>query len=105
MNEPQGTDAAWAATARKLITLTDTLEGASPSQINYKYINGDDYASTNDWLGQNAKYFPLKGENILYEGHVYFDTNAGGSYSDLTELVDENVGVQRVTPWLKWLET
>lgn len=105
MNEPQGTDGAWAATAQKLVTLTDTLEGASPKQVNYKYINGDGYASTNDWLGQNVEYFPLKGRNILYEGHVYFDANAGGGYKDLTELVDENVGVQRVTPWVKWLET
>jgi len=98
MNEPMGTQGRWTAIAQSVV---NAIRAVDPKT--YIFVNGDQWATPLNWVAANPG-FPLQGENLVYEAHLYFDKNAGGSYADANEQIDPQVGVNRLTPFVNWLK-
>lgn len=98
MNEPMGTQGRWTGIAQSVV---NAIRAVDPKT--YIFVNGDQWATPLNWVAANPG-FPLQGENLVYEAHLYFDKNAGGSYVDANEQIDPQVGVNRLTPYVNWLK-
>jgi aryl-phospho-beta-D-glucosidase BglC (GH1 family) len=98
MNEPMGTQGRWAGIAQSVVNAIRTVDATT-----YIFVNGDAWATPLNWATANPG-FPLQGENLVYEAHLYFDKNAGGGYADAAEQIDPQVGVNRLTPYINWLK-
>ncbi len=98
MNEPRNPDGTWGAIAQPLVNAIRAIDATTPITI-----SGEGYSSAEGWVGNNPT-FPLTGTNLIYEAHVYFDAPGSGVYSDRSEAIDPQIGVNRVTPWVTWLQ-
>lgn len=98
MNEPMGTQGRWTGIAQSVINAIRAVDAKT-----FIFVNGDAWATPLNWVSANPG-FPLKGENLVYEAHLYVDKNAGGSYSDASEQIDPQTGVNRLKPFADWLE-
>lgn len=98
MNEPMGTNGRWAGIAQSVINAIRAVDAKT-----YIFVNGDSWASPLNWVSANPG-FPLKGDNLVYEAHLYVDKNAGGGYADANEQIDPQTGVNRLKPFADWLE-
>ena len=71
-------------------------------------VGGDSWSSAERWKEESdgLKNLVDPSDKIIYEAHVYFDENAGGfygaSYDD--EGATPNTGVDRVSPFVDWLQ-
>lgn len=48
--------------------------------------------------------FPLKGDNLIYEAHMYPDADASGQFLWRDEPIDPTVGIRRLKPFFDWLK-
>lgn len=99
MNEPMGTEGRWAAGAQRCVDAIRALDGETPI-----IIAGDGFSTAEGWVSQNAEYFPLRGEGLIYEAHIYFDYDASGCYDDREEAIHPDKGVARAVPFFNWLK-
>ncbi|MGO8988517.1 MAG: glycoside hydrolase family 5 protein, partial [bacterium] len=70
------------------------------------YVEGDGWASAYNWLTKNGSLKITDPANkIIYEAHLYFDGNGSGTYSQTYDQQGAypNWGVDRVQPFLNWL--
>lgn len=99
MNEPKGTQGRWAAGAQRCVDAIRAVDPHTPIAI-----GGDGFSTAQFWEDQNGAYFPLRGEHLLYEAHIYLDRDTSGRYADLNEDIHPNRGVARAVPFFNWLK-
>src|SRR5690606_3550908 len=62
-------------------------------------VAGDSWSSAERWLAfsGNLKYLKDPSNNLIFEGHIYFDDDASGSYRDSyeNEGASEATGISR----------
>lgn len=70
-------------------------------------VAGDDWSSAERWIQQSDTLKNLidPAENLMFEAHVYFDSDASGSYKNSYDVEECNPekGVERVKPFVDWL--
>ena len=106
MNEPHDLlpNATWFDISQSIIN------GIRINDKNTKIIvGGDSWSSAERWLNysDNLKNLSDSSNKIIYEAHVYFDDDASGQYNGTydNEGAYPNIGVDRVTPFVNWLNT
>lgn len=71
-------------------------------------VGGDDWSSAERWLQQSdtLKHLIDPSNNLMFEAHVYFDSDASGSYKNSYEEegCTPQKGVERVRPFVEWLK-
>lgn len=104
MNEPHDTNGKWPQAA-----LAAARAIRSVDREHWILVAGDSWSSAERWPKVNLQLiddaFMRDPDNkLIYEGHVYFDSNASGTYKDKNEEFDPMIGVRRVEPFVKWLK-
>lgn len=105
MNEPYNmpTKTAWFDIAQVIINSVRKVDTKTPI-----LVGGDFWSSASRWqeLSYHLKDLKDPNNNLIFEAHVYFDEDASGSYkrSYEEEKAHENVGVDRVKPFVAWLK-
>jgi len=103
MNEPHDTGNTWPHTAQVAIDAIRKVD-----QRHTIIVPGDQWSSTRAWPNANPNLLDVKdpSNKIVYEGHVYFDADGSGVYKHTydEDHVQPNVGVDRVTPFVTWLQ-
>lgn len=101
MNEPHDALAYWPTAAQHAINAVRTVDHVRPI-----YVEGSGWSGTSRWHYYNDPLLKLKdpANNIIFEGHVYFDENSGGNYGAVNmESFDTDIGVRKVQPFIDWL--
>ena len=103
MNEPHNmlTSTPWETIAQECIDAIRTIDTKTPI-----IIEGNEYASSSKWTNLNLKLHELTdpSNKLIFQAHVYFDNDASGKYvkSYDAENATENIGVERLTPFVEW---
>jgi aryl-phospho-beta-D-glucosidase BglC (GH1 family) len=104
MNEPHdmGSADAWPTAAQAAVNAIRAT-GAAETIL----VSGNAWSSAHLWPTANANLLindPLN--NLKYEAHVYFDDDHTGTYDEsyLGEGATPNIGVERLQPFLNWLQ-
>jgi aryl-phospho-beta-D-glucosidase BglC (GH1 family) len=104
MNEPHDTGNTWPHTAQIAIDGIRTVD-----RRHTIILSGDQWSSARAWPVANPNLLEVRDlcNRLLYEGHVYFDADNSGVYKHTydEDHVEQNVGVQRVMPFVAWLQT
>ncbi len=106
MNEPYGmlANVPWRDIAQEAINAIRTVDTKTMIMV-----SGDSYSSASRWqqVSDNLKTLTDPNDNLIFQAHVYFDQDAGGTYEGTYEQegASANVGVQRLTPFVNWLKT
>ena len=109
-SEGGGEDLAiWPAYARAAVAAIRAIDGANPI-----YVAGNEWSSSMAMPTKNPG-FPLEGENLIYEVHMYLDARSSGHSFDFdTEVaknfsagfggrpIDMDTGVKRLQPAIDW---
>ncbi len=113
MNEPHGMSKTepWFTIAQKVIYAIRRVDTETPI-----IISGDGYSSALRWteLSDNLRNLDDPSNKLIYQAHVYFDKNQGGTYGSYVngefvpstyaaEGADPQTGVNRVKPFVEWL--
>ena len=104
MNEPSNmpSPATWPAAAQAAVDAIRAVDMQTPI-----YVEGDHWATAANWTQFNGNlHINDLANKIIYEAHVYFDSNGSGQY---TQTYDQqgatpNTGVQDVQSFLGWLQ-
>jgi endoglucanase len=109
MNEPydMGDANRWRNIAQYTINAIREIDTKTPI-----IVSGDDWSSSRNWEKASGNLVDLTdpaGKDLIYQAHVYFDLYAGGSrvgdgYTYETEQAYPMVGVDRIRPFVKWLQ-
>ncbi|WP_029904975.1 glycoside hydrolase family 5 protein [Prevotella sp. 10(H)] len=105
MNEPHDLldSTSWAKIAQACIIQIRKIDTKTPI-----IVSGDSWSSAERWLefSDNLKNLYDPSNNLIFEAHVYFDKDASGSYkySYDEEMANPYIGIERVQPFVKWLE-
>lgn len=71
-------------------------------------IAGNNYADIEHWVQQSdgLKYLSDPANKIIYDAHCYFDFDYSGRYRLPYDAnnVNENIGIKRARPFIKWLK-
>lgn len=71
-------------------------------------VEGDHYANANVWekFSDNLKYLKDPSNKIVFNAHCYFDHDVSGRYTKSYEHegAHEQIGVQRVKPFIDWIK-
>ena len=106
MNEPHDmlADTPWFDIAQEIINGIRTSD--TSTRI---LVGGDRWSSAEFWpsASDNLKNLSDPSNNLTFEAHCYFDNNSSGRYNQNydDEGGSPNRGIERVTPFLNWLET
>jgi endoglucanase len=102
MNEPHGTKGLWPAAAQACVDAIREVDMAHTI-----LVCGDGWSGAHSWPSINGKFLLSDPANrLVYEAHQYFDSNNSGSYKKSydDEGAHPTVGVERLQPFIKWLE-
>lgn len=105
MNEPHDMreDTPWFDIAQEIINSIREVDTK-----NAIAVGGDSWSSADRWLEQsdNLKNLSDPANNLIFEGHVYFDHDASGAYrgSYDEEGATPTIGIERVAPFVTWLK-
>jgi aryl-phospho-beta-D-glucosidase BglC (GH1 family) len=99
----------WATYAQAAVTAIRVLDGTKPI-----YVSGNGWSSCINYTQLNPN-FPLTGNNLVYEFHLYLDATSGGFRFDWDDEagkhfsagegnvdISTNTGVNRLSPILAW---
>lgn len=108
MNEPNNmpTATAWTDAAQAAITAIRTVDMSAPI-----YVEGNHWANSYDWSTVNPGFTTLNdpANNLIFEAHVYLDSNDSGTNYDWAQQaslgVTTQTGVQRLQDFVTWLQT
>lgn len=71
-------------------------------------VGGDSWSSAEKWMkySDNLKNLTDNSNKLIFEAHVYFDSDASGRYAKTYDKdgVNPYTGVERVTPFVNWLK-
>lgn len=106
MNEPHDL----LSNASLFDTAQSIINGIRIHDQNTKIIvGGDSWSSAERWMEFSANLKDLSDayNNLIFEAHVYFDNDASGTYNEDYDLEGAypNIGIDRVTPFINWLQT
>ncbi|MBH3439810.1 glycoside hydrolase family 5 protein [Pseudomonas lutea] len=102
MNEPNGAVAYWPTAAQYAI---NGIRQADKAHL--IFAEGNAWASAERWPVWSDSLKDLKDpvNKLIYEAHVYFDADGGGSYTQLSaDSLSAQAGVNRVKPFVEWLK-
>lgn len=72
-------------------------------------VGGDNWSSAEKWVqsSDDLKNLIDPAANLVFEAHVYFDKNSSGRYKKSydNEGAYPTIGIDRVQPFLNWLQT
>ena len=101
----------WFTIAQKVIYAIRRVDTKTPI-----IISGDGWSSAARWeqYSDNLRSLDDPSNKLIYQAHVYFDKNQGGTYGSYVEGVfvpstyasegaDPQTGVNRVKPYIEWL--
>jgi hypothetical protein len=97
MNEPMGVGGNWAQSAQRCIDAIRALDADTPI-----IVAGDRFSTAQFWVEVNRD-FPLRGNHLIYEAHLYLDRDTSGNYADREEDIHPDIGVYRTVPFFNWL--
>lgn len=105
MNEPHSTNGKWpeaALAASKAIRQID--------RDGWIYVAGDRWSSAFHWPSYNTQlvtdpWMREPANNLVYEAHLYLDTDYSGTYANRIAEIDPMIGVNRAKPFVEWLRT
>lgn len=102
-NEPKNTHGTWKSIAQATI-----LEIRQVDTLHTIIVSGDEYSAANQWLKFSEDYHKIYDpeDNIMFEAHQYFDQSNTGAYKNSydEDKTYENIGVERVSVFVKWLK-
>ncbi len=103
MNEPHdmGGATVWPTDAQAAVNAIRTVDMHTPI-----YVEGDGWSSAATWQTVNGNLNIADPANkIVYEAHLYFDSNNSGTYSGTydQEGAYPTIGVDRLQPFADWL--
>lgn len=100
-HEMQGFD--WFTTAQEAIHSIRQADSR-----NHIIISGENYAAAESWqqYSDQLKFLKDPQDKLIYNAHCYFDIDFTGKYfySYEQNQVDDQTGVNRVTPFVNWLK-
>ena len=106
MNEPHDllANATWFNIAQEVIN------GIRTNDLTTRIIvGGDSWSSAERWMqySDNLKNLSDPSNKLIFEAHVYFDNDASGAYDSTYDIEGAypNIGVDRVTPFVNWLQS
>jgi endoglucanase len=104
MNEPHDDSGTWVSSAAQY-----GVNGVRQSDTtHYVIVEGDSYAGAQSWMSVSQNLNVTDPSNkVLYSAHTYWDSNNSGTYTSTsfdTNNCYPNVGVDRVAPFLYWLQ-
>jgi aryl-phospho-beta-D-glucosidase BglC (GH1 family) len=104
MNEPHdmGATNVWPSAAQAAVSAIRSVDMLTPV-----LVEGTQWASALWWPGDNGSlHIADPGNKLLYEAHLYFDSDGSGTYkqSYAASGAYPNVGVDRLQPFLTWLK-
>ena len=78
-------------------------------RFTYLLIEGNNYSNAATWLSFNdeLKYLQDPSNKLIFNAHCYFDADFSGRYkkSFIEDGASLNIGVERITPFIEWLQT
>jgi endoglucanase len=103
MNEPYDTEGHWPDAAQAAVSAIRDVDAER-----LILVPGDHWSDAHLWMENNADldvHDPVG--NLMYEAHVYFDSDHSGRYDQSydDEGAYEWVGVDRVRPFIEWCES
>ena len=104
MNEPydMGGTNVWPSAAQAAVNAIRSVDMLTPV-----LVEGTQWASAYWWPSDNGSLHVTDPANrLLYEAHLYFDSDGSGTYTQTYAQSGAypNVGVDRVQPFLTWLQ-
>ncbi len=105
MNEPHGMlhTTPWADIAQAIITEIRNVDAETTI-----VVAGDSWSSAERWpsASDNLKNLNDPSDNLIFEGHVYFDDDASGKYDQDYdgEGANPNIGITRTAPFVNWIK-
>ena len=106
MNEPHDllANATWFNIAQEVINGIRTNDPTTRI-----IVGGDSWSSAERWMqySDNLKNLSDPSNKLIFEAHVYFDNDASGAYDASYDIEGAypNIGVDRVTPFVNWLQS
>lgn len=103
MNEPHDmlTSSPWNTIAQQCINAIREVDNQTPI-----IIEGNEFASSSKWtnLSKDLKDLDDSSNKLIFEAHCYFDNDASGNYAGSydREQATEQVGVERLRPFVEW---
>jgi endoglucanase len=102
MNEPRDTGGKWPQMAQA------GMDGVrSVDRVTKVFIAGEGSSRAGDWRTFNESLNVIDvAHNHVYEAHVFFDHDGSGVYSGSYDMEGghDDVGVERLTPFVAWLK-
>ena len=104
MNEPHDMPAAdtWKLAAQAAVDAIRLVD-----MDNIIYVEGNNWASAQNWLASNANLFIFDpAGKLIYQAHQYFDASGEGFYNNSYDAdgAYPMIGVDRLKPFVEWLE-
>lgn len=103
MNEPVNVVGSWADTAQAAINSIRALDTDTPI-----YVAGAGWGAAMNWKKDNdgMKNLVDPSHKLVFEAHQYFDKYTSGTYQGTydSESAYDNVGVDRLQPFIAWLK-
>lgn len=106
MNEPHDMPigaTGWRQAAQAAITAIRKVNTKIPIMV-----EGYNYSSASSWPNVNPDIHTLSDPNnkIIWSAHLYFDSDGSGTYGGGTQTAtsDQNIGVERLAPFVAWLK-
>lgn len=105
MNEPHGMldSVPWFTIAQRTISKIREIDTNTPIMV-----GGDSWSSTYRWqqASGNLKDLVDPSANLIFEGHLYFDKDASGTYKGTydEEATTPETGIVRAQPFVEWLK-
>lgn len=105
MNEPHDLleSAPWFEIAQAMINRVRTIDTKTPI-----IVAGDSWSSAERWpfMSGDLKHLKDPSNNLIFEGHIYFDEDASGSYKNSyeAEKASPETGITRAIPFVNWLK-
>lgn len=105
MNEPHDLlkSTPWFSIAQAAVSKIRTVDTKTPI-----IVAGDSWSSAERWptMSGNLKHLKDPSNNLIFEGHIYFDEDASGAYRNSyeKELATAETGITRAIPFVSWLK-
>ncbi len=104
MNEPAGAGGVWISTSAQY-----GVNGVRQSDTtHYVIVEGESYSGALSWMNVNQNLNVTDSANkLIYSAHTYWDNDNSGTYTSSsydTNNAYPNIGVDRVGPFIYWLQ-
>ena len=103
MNEPHSTNGKWPAAALAAAKAIRTVDAKR-----WIFVAGDRWSSAYHWPSYNIQlisdaWMRNPANNLVYEAHLYLDSDYSGTYANAKAVYDPMEGVKRAKPFVEWL--